>query len=85
MAITLPALTPVEDSLFLTLYLRALDHRSTKPILGDTLAARSSASSITTSSGSRRTRISFSTPPSAPRSLMTWRQDSFATTQTLLV
>jgi O-methyltransferase involved in polyketide biosynthesis len=38
MAITLPAFTPVEDNLFLTLYLRALDSRSPKPIFGDTMA-----------------------------------------------
>jgi O-methyltransferase involved in polyketide biosynthesis len=38
MAITLPAFTPLEDSLFLTLYARALDHRRPKPILGDAAA-----------------------------------------------
>jgi O-methyltransferase involved in polyketide biosynthesis len=38
MAITLPALTPIEDSLFLTLYARALDNRSSRPILADTTA-----------------------------------------------
>jgi O-methyltransferase involved in polyketide biosynthesis len=38
MAITLPALTPIEDSLFLTLYARALDKRSSRPILADKTA-----------------------------------------------
>jgi hypothetical protein len=38
MAITLPAFTPVEDSLFLTLYCRALDNRSSKPVLSDATA-----------------------------------------------
>ena len=35
MGITLPALTPLEDSLFLTLCCRALDNRSPDPILAD--------------------------------------------------
>ena len=35
MAITLPTFTPLEDSLFLTLYARALDYRRPHPILGD--------------------------------------------------
>ena len=38
MGATLPALTPLEDSLFLTLCCRALDNRSPHPILGDTTA-----------------------------------------------
>jgi O-methyltransferase involved in polyketide biosynthesis len=38
MATTLPALTPVEDSLFLTLCCRALDNRSPHPILSDAIA-----------------------------------------------
>jgi O-methyltransferase involved in polyketide biosynthesis len=38
MSVTLPALTPLEDSLFLTLYARALDSRRPQPILGDTTA-----------------------------------------------
>jgi O-methyltransferase involved in polyketide biosynthesis len=38
MAITLPAFTPVEDSLFLTLYSRALDNRLSKTILSDATA-----------------------------------------------
>jgi O-methyltransferase involved in polyketide biosynthesis len=38
MAVTLPAFTPLEDSLFLTLYARALDNRSPHPILGDAMA-----------------------------------------------
>ncbi|MGK5112245.1 class I SAM-dependent methyltransferase [Geodermatophilus sp. CPCC 205506] len=38
MATTLPALTPVEDSLFLTLCCRALDNRSPHPVLGDEIA-----------------------------------------------
>ncbi len=38
MAATLPAFTPVEDSLFLTLCCRALDHRSPRPVLGDAMA-----------------------------------------------
>jgi hypothetical protein len=38
MAITLPAFTPVEDSLFLTLYCRALDNRLSKPVLSDATA-----------------------------------------------
>ena len=38
MAITLPAFTPVEDSLLLTLYSRALDNRLSKPILSDATA-----------------------------------------------
>jgi O-methyltransferase involved in polyketide biosynthesis len=35
MAVTLPSFTPLEDSLFLTLYARALDNRRPHPILGD--------------------------------------------------
>ena len=38
MSVTLPALTPLEDSLFLTLYARALDNRRSHPILGDAAA-----------------------------------------------
>jgi O-methyltransferase involved in polyketide biosynthesis len=38
MDITLPAFTPIEESLFLTLCGRALDHRSPRPILGDAMA-----------------------------------------------
>jgi len=38
MSVTLPAFTPLEDSLFLTLYARALDSRRPHPILGDATA-----------------------------------------------
>jgi O-methyltransferase involved in polyketide biosynthesis len=38
MATTLPAFTPLEDSLFLTLYARALDNRRSHPILGDKMS-----------------------------------------------
>jgi O-methyltransferase involved in polyketide biosynthesis len=38
MSVTLPAFTPLEDSLFLTLYARALDNRRPYPILGDATA-----------------------------------------------
>jgi O-methyltransferase involved in polyketide biosynthesis len=38
MSTTLPAFTPLEESLFLTLYARALDHRRPHPILGDATA-----------------------------------------------
>jgi O-methyltransferase involved in polyketide biosynthesis len=38
MAITLPTFTPLEDSLFLTLYARALDNRRPHPVLGDATA-----------------------------------------------
>jgi O-methyltransferase involved in polyketide biosynthesis len=38
MAVTLPTFTPLEDSLFLTLYARALDHRRPHPVLGDATA-----------------------------------------------
>ncbi|HET6391754.1 MAG TPA: class I SAM-dependent methyltransferase [Blastococcus sp.] len=38
MATTLPAFTPVENSLFLTLCCRALDNRSAHPVLGDETA-----------------------------------------------
>ena len=38
MVTTLPALSPIEDSLFLTLCCRALDNRSQQPILGDAMA-----------------------------------------------
>jgi O-methyltransferase involved in polyketide biosynthesis len=38
MGMTLPAFTPIEDSLFLTLCGRALDNRSPSPILGDAMA-----------------------------------------------
>jgi O-methyltransferase involved in polyketide biosynthesis len=38
MEITLPAFTPLEESLFLTLCGRALDNRSPHPILADTMA-----------------------------------------------
>jgi hypothetical protein len=39
MNITLPAFTPVEESLFLTQCGRALDNRSPHPILADAMAA----------------------------------------------
>lgn len=38
MAVTLPVLTPLEDSLWLTLCCRALDNRTPQPILGDAMA-----------------------------------------------
>jgi O-methyltransferase involved in polyketide biosynthesis len=38
MATALPALTPVEESLYLTLCARALDNRSERPVLGDEIA-----------------------------------------------
>ena len=38
MAITLPTFTPLEDSLFLTLYARALDNRRPHSIIGDASA-----------------------------------------------
>jgi O-methyltransferase involved in polyketide biosynthesis len=38
MSITLPTFTPLEDSLWLTLCARALDNRSSRPILGDATA-----------------------------------------------
>src|SRR5215208_5617046 len=38
MDITLPAFTPVQESLYLTLCGRALDYRSPRPILGDAMA-----------------------------------------------
>jgi O-methyltransferase involved in polyketide biosynthesis len=38
MGITLPAFTPLEDSLRLTLCCRALDNRAPNPILGDAMA-----------------------------------------------
>jgi O-methyltransferase involved in polyketide biosynthesis len=40
MTITLPTFTPLEESLFLTLYARALDDRRPRPILGDATADR---------------------------------------------
>jgi O-methyltransferase involved in polyketide biosynthesis len=40
MATTLPTFTPLEDSLWLTLCARAVDHRSPHPILGDATADR---------------------------------------------
>jgi O-methyltransferase involved in polyketide biosynthesis len=39
MTITVPAFTPIEDTLFLTLCGRALDSRSRRPILNDRMAA----------------------------------------------
>ena len=38
MSVTLPTFTPLEDSMFLTLYARALDSRRPHPILGDAMA-----------------------------------------------
>ncbi|HZB48484.1 MAG TPA: class I SAM-dependent methyltransferase [Mycobacteriales bacterium] len=38
MTTTLPAFTPLEESLFLTLYARSLDSRRSRPILGDAMA-----------------------------------------------
>jgi O-methyltransferase involved in polyketide biosynthesis len=40
MATTVPALRPIEDSLFVTLCCRALDYRSPRPVLGDATADR---------------------------------------------
>lgn len=45
----LEALTPAQESLFLTLYLRALDARSTSPTLDDTVSSVSPTGSSTTS------------------------------------
>ena len=44
MGITLPTFTPVEDSLFLTLYCMALDNRLPKPVLSDAMADEKSFS-----------------------------------------
>ncbi len=38
MPTALPTLTPLEDSLFLTLCGRALDYRTPRPVLGDAMA-----------------------------------------------
>jgi O-methyltransferase involved in polyketide biosynthesis len=38
MPITLPRITPIQESMFLTLCGRALDNRSPHPILADTMA-----------------------------------------------
>jgi O-methyltransferase involved in polyketide biosynthesis len=38
MSTTLPVFTPLEDSLWLTLYARALDNRRPHPILADAMA-----------------------------------------------
>jgi O-methyltransferase involved in polyketide biosynthesis len=38
MTVTLPTFTPLEESLFLTLYARAADHRRPHPILDDAMA-----------------------------------------------
>jgi O-methyltransferase involved in polyketide biosynthesis len=38
MGISLPTFTPIEESLFLTLCARALDSRSSHPILADATA-----------------------------------------------
>jgi O-methyltransferase involved in polyketide biosynthesis len=38
MSVTLPTFTPLEESLFLTLYARAADTRRRHPILGDATA-----------------------------------------------
>jgi O-methyltransferase involved in polyketide biosynthesis len=40
MSVALPTFTPLEDSLFLTLYARALDYRRPHPILADATADR---------------------------------------------
>ncbi|WP_214416992.1 class I SAM-dependent methyltransferase [Sphaerisporangium fuscum] len=40
MKIELPGLTPVQETLLLTLYCRALDSRAPRPVLGDTTADR---------------------------------------------
>ena len=48
MTTTLPALTPLQETLFLTLAGRALDERSPRPILGDTAADEIAGSSTTT-------------------------------------
>jgi hypothetical protein len=54
MGIALPTFTAVEDSLLFTLYSRALDNRLPKPVLSTQRLMRLSASSITTSSNSRK-------------------------------
>ena len=38
MATTLPTLTPIDDTLFLTLCCRSLDNRTPRPVLGDAMA-----------------------------------------------
>jgi len=58
MDITLPAFTPIEDTLFLTLCGRALDSRLPRPILGDPIAAR-----IVARLGYDCTRFGLSTSP----------------------
>ena len=52
MTITLPAFTPMEESLFLTLCARALDNRRRSPSSPTPWPTRSSASSATTASSS---------------------------------
>jgi hypothetical protein len=49
MSITLPAFTPAQESLFLTLGGRALDSRLPNPFLGTPWLTRSSQRSATTS------------------------------------
>jgi hypothetical protein len=77
MAVTLPAFTPLEDSLFLTLYARALDSRRPTPSSATPCPTRSSAPPTTTSTSSTSTPTSSSTSPSEPRSWTRWPRRSW--------
>ena len=77
MAVTLPAFTPLEDSLFLTLYARALDSRRPTPSSATPCPTRSSAPPTTTTASSTLTPTSSSTSPSEPRSWTRWPRRSW--------
>ena len=82
MANTLPAFTPLEDSLFLTLYARALDNRRPIPSSATPQPTRSSTTSTTTTASSTSTPTSSSTSPSEPRSWTRWPRGSWLATPT---
>ena len=82
MSVTLPAFTPLEDSLFLTLYARPSTTAGTTPSSATRCPTRSSAPSTTTTTTSMSTPTSSSASPSGPRSWTRWSRRSWPATPT---
>ena len=73
MDITLPAFTPIEESLFLTLCGRALDYRSPHPILSDAMADEIVRKLDCAATSFASARAPSSTSPFGPRNWTRWR------------
>ena len=82
MGITLPTFTPVEDSMFLTLYCRALDNRLPKPVLADATAGEMVRKLDYDFEQLKVNKNLILNVALRAKSLMRWRRASFATIQT---